>query len=362
MRHLALTVGSILTCAALGLSTPARAAGSSILSSDPPGIELAIRGPAGLSGLTPLDLEDLPAGEYEYRGRKSGVPAFRGRLVRSEDGITQKRWAGPGTILLPPGVVHLDRGERRGWIFLGGAAASAWMAVSTQGEVSDAENARNRAGREYESAVSEKEIRESRFALETAEQRVSDRKAVRDLWAAYFGAAAVGSFVEAVILTPQPDLESQADGGYHFRSPAAGRLRNAVRSALVPGSGQRYMGKEKRANLFALGIGVAGAAAIVTHSKFLDARRDQADAQRRYLSAETEKEIETARDALEDAAGKTNDRETLQWSVMGAAGALYLWNLLDAWGTGGGARPAPLAISTRFDRGELRLMASWRVQ
>ncbi len=331
---------------------------SSILSSDPTGINVSLQGPAKLSGNTPLDLQDLPIGEYQLHARKPGLPFVRGRLLRMDQGFEQRPWAGSTALLLPPGILHVSRGERRGWVFLGGFALSASMAVTTHGRMSDAEDDRSRASQDLASAVSEDEIRNAWFSSEIATAAVKDHRESRNLWIIYSGATVLGAFLEAVVLTPGPNLRAQADGGYLISPPPTGRFRNSLRSALIPGSGQRFMGEERRANLFAAGVGSLAAGTIFAYSEFLDARTSQADAQRRYLSADTEEGIRRTRDALQDAARRTDRMEILSWSLASAAGVIYLWNVLDASGSGHRGGRVPVELSWNPDHEQFRVTAT----
>ncbi|MDM7915789.1 MAG: hypothetical protein ACE15D_07750 [Candidatus Eisenbacteria bacterium] len=369
-RRRAIAQGACLLLAVLVPVIPAHAESGQpeaiLLSSEPAGIGITLQGPVDLAGTTPLDLQDLPIGEYRLRSRESDLPAFRGRLVRGQQSLVQRPWAGVTSILFPPGVTHLERGEKRGWIFLGGAIASASMVLLQQSDLREAESEQDRFGREYETAVSEEDIQHARQSLETATQRAEDEEELRNLWGVYFGATAVGAFLEAVALTPEPSIDRLPEGGYLMRSPGTGTLRNALRSALVPGAGQRFAGEQGKANGFAIAIGALAALTIQTHADFLEHRRDQAEAQARFFAAETEQEIERTRSGLRRAQDRTDEAEILQWASVAALGVAYAWNVLDASASGSFAREdgrqssgTPLAISWDPGARELRLAASW---
>ncbi|MBD3236224.1 MAG: hypothetical protein GF330_05950, partial [Candidatus Eisenbacteria bacterium] len=197
------------------LAGPAGADGApQTLTADPPAAHLAITGPVALSGAAPLPIGELPDGEYELRADGYGLPLVRGRFVREGDGLQRRPWAGISTILLPPGMLHLQRGERRGWSFLGAAAVGAFMAIDSQTSLWDAEDDRDRAIRDYERAVSEAQIRSTRYRVEQARDAVDDHAEMRTLWLGYLGTSWLGAAAEALLLTPQPTLRSGAAGEY----------------------------------------------------------------------------------------------------------------------------------------------------
>lgn len=360
LRHITIW---ITTCAiASVLGAPAAAAtGLLTLAADPPGAHLAIRGPVTLSGAAPLPIGDLPEGEYELRADGFGLPAVRGRFVRAADGLERRAWAGPLTLLWPPGLTHIERGERRGWAFLGAATVAAVMAIDGQKSLWDAEDDRDRAIRDYERAISETEIKGARYELLLASQETEDYAEVRNLWLVYLGTSWLGAAAEAMLLTPQPTLSTVAEGEVLAVLPRPSRAGLALRSALVPGAGQRYMGRGKRANLFYLATAALAWGALGAHESFLDARRDQADAQRRFDEEENEEALAQARARLADAADRVDDKQILRWSLVGAAAAVYLWNLLDAFHLEGAPRSSGLTATGAPTADGALLCVSWRL-
>lgn len=360
MRTLILTLW--LSAASLGWVAPRAHAAGSILTSDPSGVQLAVLGPVELYGKTPLDLQELPEGEYRFFVQEPGFPAARGRIARDESGFVQRSWAGPRALLLPPGTVHLERGERRGLIYLGAATASLSMGLIWQGRLDDAAQSRDSAGRLYEKAQSEDAIDSARLALAQAEDEETDAKEVRGLWFAYLGTTAAMSFVEAALMTPGTDLRVSEQGDYSIRLPASHRGLHALRSALVPGAGQRYMGRQGAANLFTFAVGAFAAASVLAQDSFLEQRREQADAQRRLQLADTESEVRSALANLQQEEKETDQASNVRWGVVGALGAAYLWNVIDAATSRSTPSRSPVDLSVKTEGADVRLSASWRMQ
>lgn len=303
-----------------------------LLDADPPGSYLAVSGPLTLAGAAPLPIDDLPLGEYRLHAEGPGWAAGRGRLVRSAQGLAGRPWASPAALLQPPGLTHLQRGEQRGWSLLGAGSVSAAMAAYSQLSVRDAQDRLDEAEQAYARSVSVEEIGAARRRLTGATQEVQDQEEIRDLWLGYLGATWVGAAIEGLWLTPRPRVTAEAAGVYRVAVPRGGRIQAALRSALVPGAGQRALWRDRRGSAFFAAIAALGAGAIATHESFLDARRDQAEAQRIFDEARDEAQLRDARERLEEASDRTDDRDALRWALVGAAAGVYLWNVLDAYG------------------------------
>lgn len=318
----------ILAWAASG--TPARAA-ETALSSTPPGLRVSLSGPVSLSGSAPLPVDDLPAGRYVLLLSGAGYPIARGSFHREPgEAWRLSSYAGPGALLTPPGLTHLARGERtRGMILLGAGLASAGVAIVQQVQLDDAADDVRRAQRRYDDASGDTAVREARAALESAHDRADRAREVRSLWTAFAGAVWVGAAAEAWILTPAPDLARNGDM-WNVSTARRSGAAAALRSALVPGGGQRYAGRNGAAGRFAVGVTVAAAGALLAHESYLDKRSELDEAQRRYDAATTEGEATRWRDRVEDVKDAADGRNRLRWVVAGAAGAIYVWNVIDA--------------------------------
>jgi len=343
-------------------AAPARA--DLVFESNPPGLQAKLEGAITLSGQTPLSAKQLPEGGYRLTLNGLGVATSKGRVKRLEgDEIELRPWAGAISLILPPGYVHLHNGEaRRGLLFLAGGTLSAVETAVKAGDVSNAEDAVGAATQLYNEAVSEEAITLATAALTVAQQSKDDAEEMRNLWAGYFVLTWVGAALEAWKLTASPSLQTSSEGTYTLSVPEAGGWSAAWRSALVPGSGQRYVGRYDKGNVFTLAVMGLGAGTLFAHESFLDARRDQMKAQLLYDAAETEEEIAATGRALLNAAQTTNDRETLQWILLGATGAAYLWNIFDAYSLGNeSAQLSPLNVGLVPTPDGAQAFLTWRL-
>jgi len=330
--------GTIFGLAALGvISCTAAQANVTSLDSDPPGVYLAIDGPISIAGRTPLPFSELPHGEYRFLADGPGLAAARCRFSLDDDGLTQHAWAGKASILSPPGLTHLRGKEKRGWVYLGAGAVSATMALAMRASAATASDDLSAATVIYSRAVSEGAIAQARQDLLAAKRKEGDLKEVRNLWFGYLAWTWLGAGLESSLFTPRPSFVTAGQVGTAITIlPRVSRPAAALRSVLVPGAGQRYLGRTRRADFF-LGAGaVLMAAAIASHDALLEAERDQAAAELSFARAEAEEEIRLTRELLETAAEKVDDREILRWSFFGAATGIYLWNVLDALSIGRG--------------------------
>ncbi len=353
---------ALIAIAQIGLVGSAAFGEVTSLDSVPHGAHVAIRGPVSLSGSTPFSIAEIPAGDYRMTAGGPGLPVVRGRFACSKEGIVGREWSGASALLFPPGVVHATRGERRGMIFLSAGSGSATMSLLSESTVRQAQRQRDKALSAYRSAVSEADILDARLALDSADQKLKDYKEVRNLWLGYLAYTWIGSSVENLLLTPQPTYVASSQGEYVLKLPRAGPWQAAMRSILVPGAGQRYMGHDGRAGLFTAATAALGAGAILAHEGFLNARRAQAEAQSRYTNAETEDEMIQARGALQKAADRTDKRNLLQWSLAGSAAGVYLWNIVDAAGLGREAKSSAVELSLVPSSGGVLLGATWSFQ
>jgi hypothetical protein len=353
---------AILLLIALLALPAARSAGQAVLQSEPPGAHMAMGGEVSLAGTGALPLTGLPAGDYRFSAAGPGLPAVKGRLVRTEGGWQGRPWAGPGAFSMPPGFVQLERGERRGWTLLAAGVGSGTMAVISQAKVGDAKDERDRAELDYRWAVAEEAIEQAAWNLRAASQERDDRAEIRNLWTGYFALTWLGAGVEAVFLTPQPSLRLSDPDRYTAVLPRAGGLPAALRSALIPGGGQRYMGRDGRAGFFFTATAALAAATIVAQEAFLEARRDQAAAQHGFDIAEQPGEIDAARRKLERAAEKADDRNVLRWALAGATAGIYAWNVLDAARLGRQGEPSALTLSLSPGPEGAMICASWSIR
>jgi hypothetical protein len=335
------------------------------LETQPEGTYLVVEGPISVFGCAPVPVDELPEGNYQLRAEGPGLPAIRGRFHRDDAGLHQRTWAGPGALLTPPGLTHLARGERRGWIFLGGAAVSVALAVSAESSVHDAQDDIDDTALEYSRGITEDDVAEARANLVLATQKRNDEEQIRNLWITYAGTTWVMAGLESWLLTPQPSLTPGSEANYLIGMTPAGSWDAGLRSLLVPGAGQRYVGHITRANLFATAVAVGAGASILAQDDFLRARRRQARAQDALDRAETESELDGARASLRSAASTVDDKASIRRTLVGVTAGLYAWNVLDALlgGAGQDARDAgsssPLSWQVSPVRGGLLAAACW---
>ena len=227
--------------------------------------------------------------------------------------------------------------------------------------MADANDEADRARVVYDDAVSGKEFESARLTLLAVNDRRVDETDLRNLWLGYVGAIWAGAAVESWLLTPRPSMRRGENGDYVVVASAASSVGAALRSVLVPGAGQRYLGAPARGNRFTGAVLVLGAGSILAQQSFLTARRDQNDAQRRYQAAETETDAKHWKRELTLAADRTQSRDRLRWSVVGATLGVYLWNVIDAAVAEPGEGSASgLSLNLTPGDGGLRAGLTWR--
>ena|GEM_PF-1230378 len=341
---------------------PIAAADPVSLESNPGGIYLSLDGPVSVSGTGPLPITQLPVGEYRLTADHPAFPAVRGRFVRTEGDFVSRSWAGKMALLLPPGFVHLERGEKRGLCHLGACLTSVAMNVVSRDWIKDSEDQLTEATAAYHRAVSEREITATRSDRHLALQEKNDAEDINSLWLKYFALNWLAAGVESILFTPQPELTSGRNGVYTVSLPSSSGFKSAIMSSLVPGAGQRYMGHSKKSNFFFTATAALAAGAIFAQESYLEAKRDQADAQRRFYSARAEAELNLARQRLQKTADDTDDKNSIRWAFAGAAAGVYLWNIFDAFGLGSQIDVPGLALSAAPASDGVYICASWSIR
>jgi hypothetical protein len=334
------------------------------LDSQPQGVYLRIDGPTRIAGTTPLDVETWPRGDYRLTVEWTGFASARARLRSDgQQGLALRSAAGPAALLAPPGYPHLRGGEpARGVILLAAGTTGGIGLAGAFNDVGEAEDLLDLAQDAYDSAVSEEAITQARIALESASERVDDERQMQLLWAGYTSVVWIGSGLEAWLFTPSPALHSPVSGRYVLSLPRAGAAGATWRSALYPGAGQRYLGREFMSNLLSTGFFGATAAALFAQDWYLEAERSQAYAQRRYDAAENESDVQVWRRELVETADEAQYRNLWRWGLLGAAGAFYVWNLLDAALAGSeSARHSDVAWTVLPNSHGALAVVSWRL-
>lgn len=355
--------GMVWTAAVCILIPASTRAAEPSLDSDPPAARLHLAGPVTLGGTAPLPLDGLPPGRYRLAVGGLGLAEARGRLILDAAGEARVgRAVGPIALLLPPGFVHMGQGEgARGWLLLAGAAGGATGALLKASDLADANDEADRARKVYEDAVSQEEFDSARLTLLAVNDRRADDTDLRNMWLGYVGAIWAGAAVESWLLTPRPSMRRGEDGGYVLEARGASSFGAALRSVLVPGAGQRYLGAPARGNRFTGAVLALGAGSILAQQSFLTARRDQGDAQRRYQDAETEADAKHWKRELTLTADRTQSRDRLRWGLVGATLGVYLWNVIDAAVAEPGEGSASgLSLNLTPGDGGLRAGLTWR--
>jgi len=334
-------------------------ADESILLSRPSGAFLVVDGPLRITGTTPLDIAELPPGEYRLTVDTPGLPHTQGRFWRTQTGLHPLPQARMRSLLIPPGLSHLPHERMRGFLFLSSGVASTWMLLDALAEVDDHDDELGRAQAAYDAATTEAELWRARDQLTGAALARDDGEEIATLWSVYLGASWLGAALENLVLTSRVEPRDIGEGGFLLDLPRTSPWKLAVLSALVPGSGQRHQGRSFAANVFAGSVALASAGAILAQDSFLEARRDQTLAQERLDRATTDAEITSARNALDAAADEAQERSNARWVLVGLAAALHGWNVLDAFRLGEDeSRVAPTVAVVGTGDG-LRAQATW---
>jgi len=347
----------------LALAAPPPARAQTLLQSDPPASWLRLEGVLSVSGTAPIDFGEVAAGRYRLLTRGATTEVARGYL--RWDGARSLRldgYAGPGSLLSPPGLGHLSRGEPRGWTYsliaLGGASGL----VVTQIQHGRADDETGAARKRYLDAVSEPEVVNARIDYQLAARWKSDKEEMRAFWLGYTAYAWLGAGVDLWLLTPHPSLSSTGSG-YAIALPGRSGVGAGLRSLLVPGAGQRALGHDRRGNRFLFLTAVTGAGALITHDVYLNQKRDQYEAQLRYDAAQTEDEARAQRAVLEREADDVNVWNAVQWTAIGVTGALWLWNVVDAVALSGKTPDAASGFGFRVfpSPGGMTATLAWRI-
>lgn len=272
----------------------------------PRGAYFEIVGPMSIRGRDTVDIDLLPDGNYRVHAQGMGLATMRTRFEVDRDGIRPLSWSSPSALLVPPGIDHLQRGEARGWFhLLSGAVGGAFLYAA----VDDFGNA----------------------PANTPEY--SDARAVRNMWIGYVATTWIGASLESWLLTPEGNARRSGEN-LTLSAPRADRWKLTVRSVLVPGSGQRYIGRDTRANMFTTLFALTAAAAIKSQDMYLDARRDRRaiGAQLSDTPAPSERAVLLA--AYDEAEGDEDSKALIRWIAVGSAAYVYLWNVFDAFSLG----------------------------
>lgn len=302
------------------------------LESVPPGCWLQLDGPTFVSGSAPLPIAALPEGRYLLIAAGPGIASVRAKI---QSNANEELLAVPlvpaGSVFFPPGATHFRSLEytRGVAFFTSGLTGGIALGYAESGR-SEASDKLQLAAEAYNRAVSESDINTARDRVASTNQELDDKTRMRNLWATYLAGVWVSAALETRV-TPRPSLSRNGQGVYSLTLPRVNTWSAAWRALLIPGGGQRYLGRNNRSNVSAFSTYGLVAGGLFAYDALLRERRSRDDALRRYSRASSPSELNQHRvDAL-NAADKANDFNALRWWLFGAAAATHLWSIVDAW-------------------------------
>jgi len=194
----------------------------------------------------------------------------------------------------------------------------------------DASDKAQLAADAYNRAVSEEDIERARGRAASASQERDDKMKMRNLWTGYLAGVWVGAALDTRV-TPRPRLYRNTNGDYFLTLPRVSSWAAVWRGTLIPGGGQRYLGRVNRSNVSAFATYGFLAGGLFAYDDLLQERRARDDAVRRYNIATDPARLEQHRLDAVNASNKVNNRDALRWWLFGAAAATHLWSIVDAW-------------------------------
>ncbi len=332
-RPRAATTLSVLLMVAISFGG-GTAALAQTLRSDAVGLRLQLRGPIDLNSNAELDLGALPLGSYDLITHGPRTATTRGRLHLSTEGLEMEPWSNATALLLPPGLVETVHHDRRGWVYLGSGAVATGLWWWMNSTADDAEKDIRSAVDRRRAALDPEEQKQARLDEFDARAEFSDDNRLRKIWLAYIGGLWVGSAIDSWLLTPHATVWPQGEAGYQLSLPSRSGRSAALRSALIPGAGQRSVGRDSRANFFLTSFLTTTAATLVAQDAYLSARRDVASAARRRDAAITAEDRQRWQSEIDASKSDTDDLSLVRWVLLGTAAYVYVWNVIDAYRVG----------------------------
>jgi len=183
-------------------------------------------------------------------------------------------------------------------MFLGSGAGSFVMVLNKGSQSRDADAELRLSQLAYDAAETEEGIVLAGANLRRASQKAQDTMNIRNMWTGYFAVTWIWAATEAWLLTARPQIQATAEGDFLLEVPRATGWSAAWRSTLVPGSGQRYLGRSRRGNLFAASVLLFGAATLVAQEEYLKSKREFSVASFTYDAAQTPEQARQAGRAL----------------------------------------------------------------
>jgi hypothetical protein len=305
-----------------------------------------------------LDLDGLSDGRYDLILGGDRSRTTRNRLWVGPKGPELAPWSGPTALLMPPGLADLLHRDVHGAVYLTAGLGSAALWWKLDRDADDAKAALADA-RERQLTATGADWTRARLDESRARADFADDDRMRKIWLAYTGGLWLGSAAETWLLTPSATLSPGEEGEWVVH--AAPRSRGAAlwRSLLIPGAGQRFVGRDTRANFFLGSCLAATAASLIAQDAFLTARRDVGDARRHLEAAQTTAERDLWSTRLSKSQQDRDDLSLVRWVLVGGSTYLYLWNLVDAYRGGAPRQRQDLTVSLSPTRGGVQLAVRW---
>ncbi len=310
-----------------------RVAPAASLSSDAPATSVVLEGKVHLSGSTPIPLDDLPPGSYRFLVSGPGLYESLARLSwdPSRQRLASHGYTGAISLLYPPGLGHRRQGEGfRGALFTLPTLAGLAGLFESQFDLNAAQEDLDLAEQFLDSATTEAQAQLAGEAALFNADKVDNEKEMSTLWGVYTAYWWAGAAVETWLLTPRPSVVPGANGDFVVRAPRAGGGSAALKSLLVPGAGQRFLGNVGRGNLFTGGVSLFWAGGLIAQSSYLKAVAEQNRAQRLLDQADTPEEAALLLQNAFDARNTTRDRDRVRLALFGTAVLVHIWNIIDA--------------------------------
>lgn len=340
MRRFGL-VASFLVCCC-GPAAAQTPAATSVLGVEAaaPAVPVQVSGGMTAFGLTPFQLRDMPAGEYDLRVHPGPFQSGSSRLRvrRSESGLRYEIGSMRPSLLLRsailPGFGHWSAGfGTRAGSALTQTALAGGFAWNAHSEYQDAVDAHARAAQLYAGERDTELLAARRSAVLQAETEAAHRRSERTRWLAVTGWAYGSSLVDLFLDTrPVADFVTQPDGAQKLQVQARpiSRRTALLRAALHPGSGHAALNRRWRGLAFETLATAALFTSMQMHAEANQAGAAYETARRDYRAA-TEDDLDAARDAMREAHATWSDRRQQHAVALWSTGAVWLLNLVDVW-------------------------------
>jgi hypothetical protein len=226
----------------------------------------------------------------------------------------------------------------------GGRAAETWSLLIVDGfKVWQVYKDYTDSKSKYDDLLVLTEVSETQEQLEERAARTNklagDTNAYREsliLTAAVGGWVYLHNVVESYLLSAAPKTTRLEASDFKVSTPKKSANRAALRSLFFPGLGQRYAGNTGRSVLFRWGVFVLALFTIDAKLRYDLAVVDRNATVTRYNNASSvpERQALAPELVIRQESVETRKDRTIAFAV--ATGALWLANVFEAWGSGGG--------------------------